>query len=79
MIRVSLTTLLLIYLAGMLALVCIAWVSAAWRRRSFERHASRHMLRCALCCFEFEDASDALLPGCPRCGSRNERRRRSRL
>ena len=79
MIRVSLTTLLLIYLAGMLVLVCIAWISAAWRRRAIERHALRHVLRCALCNFEFEDSSDALLPRCPRCSSRNERKRRARL
>ena len=39
----------------------------------------RHVLRCGMCAFQFEDKSVTLLPRCPRCGSLNERYRISRL
>jgi DNA-directed RNA polymerase subunit RPC12/RpoP len=39
----------------------------------------QHRLRCAICAFEFEDRTDALLPRCPHCGSLNERFRMERI
>jgi rRNA maturation endonuclease Nob1 len=48
-------------------------------RQRRERRAFRHVLRCGLCAFEFEDTTSTLLPRCPRCGSLNERYRLSRL
>jgi len=78
-IPVSLSSLVVIYLAAMLGLVFTAWLLHGWRRQRRERHAFRHVLRCSLCGFEFEDQTSTLLPRCPRCGSLNERYRLSRL
>lgn len=79
MIPVSLSLLIFVYLAAMLALVFGAWLLSEWRRQRRERAAFRHVVRCAICALEFEDPSDTLLPRCPRCGSLNERYRLSRL
>ena len=73
MIRVSLATLVTIYLLVFLAAVFLVWLSSEWNRRRRERKAFRYRLRCVICGFEFEDRTDTLLPRCPRCGSLNER------
>ena len=79
MIPVSLQWLIFVYLGLMLGLVFGAWIVSEWRRQRRERHAFRHVLRCVLCAFEFEDKSPTILPRCPRCGSLNERYPLSRL
>ncbi|HSI14247.1 MAG TPA: hypothetical protein VK961_19515 [Chthoniobacter sp.] len=79
MIPVSLHYLVLIYLSIMLGPILLAWVFYEWRRQRRERAAFRHVLRCSLCGFEFEDQTSTLLPRCPRCGSLNERYRPTRL
>ncbi|MDB6150021.1 MAG: hypothetical protein JWQ44_1469 [Chthoniobacter sp.] len=79
MIRVSLSYLLLIYLVLMLAPVFCAWLYNEWQRQRREKAAFRHVLRCTMCGFEFEDQTSTLLPRCPRCASLNERYRLSRL
>jgi uncharacterized paraquat-inducible protein A len=79
MIPVSLSYLVLIYLVLMLGPVFAAWLFTEWRRQRRERAAFRHVMRCPLCAFEFEDLTSALLPRCPRCGSLNERYKISRL
>jgi hypothetical protein len=73
MIRASLTMMVFAYLGGFLALIFGNWIFWNISRLRLERQALRHRLRCALCSLEFEDASDDLLPRCPRCGSLNER------
>ena len=73
MIRVSLTLLIFIYLTGFLTVIIALWVWSEWSRQRRERRAVRHRLRCAMCSFEFEDASETPLPRCPRCGNLNER------
>jgi uncharacterized paraquat-inducible protein A len=78
-IPVTLSYLVLIYLVLMLAPIVGAWLLTEWRRQRRERSAFRHVLRCALCAFEFEDKTAAILPRCPRCGCLNERTRLSRL
>ena len=75
MIRVSLTVLIFIYLALFLAAVFTLWIWFEWNRQHRERRAVRHRIRCSLCAFEFEDASEEPLPRCPRCASLNERER----
>jgi hypothetical protein len=72
-IRVSLATLVTIYLLLFLAAVFVFWIVGEWNRRRRERLALKHRLRCVICAFEFEDRTDALLPRCPHCGSLNER------
>lgn len=79
MIQISLSYLVLIYLVLMLAPVLCAWIANEWRRHRRERAAFRHVLRCNICAFSFQDKSGTLLPRCPRCGSLNERFRISRL
>lgn len=73
MIRVSLTLLIFIYLAAFLTIIFALWIWHECLRTRRERHAVRHRVRCAICSFEFEDASGEPLPRCPRCGSLNER------
>jgi hypothetical protein len=74
-ISVSLGYLIIIYLGIMLGPILSAWAFYEWRRQRREKAAFRHVLRCSLCGFEFEDKTPALLPRCPRCGSLNERLR----
>jgi hypothetical protein len=78
-IRVSLSYLVLICLVLMICPVLIAWLVNEWRRQHRERAAFRHVLRCGMCGFEFEDKTNELLVRCPRCASLNERYRISRL
>ncbi|HEX8297094.1 MAG TPA: hypothetical protein VF593_12390 [Chthoniobacteraceae bacterium] len=79
MIPVSLSYLVLIYLVLMLGPILCAWLFNEWRRQRRERAAFRHVVRCGMCGFEFEDASQTLLPRCPRCASLNERFKLSKL
>jgi rubrerythrin len=72
-IRVTLSTLVTVYLLLFLAAVFLLWLSSEWNRRRRERRALRYRLRCVICAFQFEDRTDALLPRCPQCGSLNER------
>jgi hypothetical protein len=79
MIPVSLDWLIFIYLGLTLALVFGTWLISEYRRQRRELLAFRHVLRCGICAFEFEDKSGAVLPRCPQCGSLNERFPLSRL
>ena len=79
MIQVSLSYLVLIYLVIMLGPIFCAWLFNEWVRQRREKAAFRHVMRCTLCAFEFEDKTSSLLPRCPRCGSLNERFKLSRL
>jgi hypothetical protein len=78
-IRVTLTALVAIYLLLFLAAVFLLWIVGEWNRRRRERRALRYRLVCAICAFEFEDRTTALLPRCPRCGSLNERFKPERI
>jgi len=73
MIRVSFSLLLLILLTLMLAPIVFVWLTNEFRRHRRERDAFRHVLRCTMCAFEFEDRTAAPLPRCPRCSALNER------
>jgi len=73
-------TVIRVTLTALVAIICcfpcggfLLWIFGEWNRRRRERHALRYRLRCAICAFEFEDRTAALLPRCPRCGSLNER------
>jgi hypothetical protein len=78
-IRVSLATLITIYLLLFLAAVFLLWIFGEWNRRRREQRALRYRLRCVICAFEFEDRTTTLLPRCPRCGSLNERFKLDRI
>ena len=79
MIRVDLSYLVLICLLLMMGPIFCAWLYNEWRRQRRERAAFRHVLRCNMCGFEFENQTSDLLVRCPRCASLNERYRISRL
>ena len=79
MIRVSLSILIFIYLFLFLATVFCTWIGYSMLRRKREAAKLRNRLRCTMCAFEFEDSTNSTLPGCPRCGSPNERYRFSTL
>ena len=79
MIRVTLSVLVLIYVALLLATVLGAWLFYGWTRHRREREAFQNILRCTRCGFEFEDKSPEALTACPHCGGMNERLRLSRL
>lgn len=79
MIRVSLSLLALIFLGMMLGPIFGLWLLNEFRHQRRERAAFRHVLRCAMCGFEFEDRSTEILPKCPRCASLNERFPYSRI
>ena len=73
MIRVDLSTLVLISLLIMLGPIVAAWLLNEYRRSKRERAAFQHVIQCRLCSFEFEDQGQEVLSRCPRCGSLNER------
>jgi len=72
MIRISLTTLLIVYVLFFGGLLCCAWLIHRWRLRLSKKHDLTHRVRCNLCGCEFEDQT-ATLPVCIRCGAINER------
>lgn len=73
MIRVSLSYLICFYLVLLLGPIFCSWLYYEWRRQRRERAAFRHVLRCSMCGYEFEDRTETLLPRCPRCAALNER------
>ncbi len=73
MIRVGLPWLVCIYLMVFLAAIFLVWIAYEMIRRLRENHAVRYRLQCGICGMEYEDRTSAVLPLCPRCGSRNER------
>lgn len=73
MIRVSLSTLICFYLVLLLGPIFCSWLFHEWRRQRRERAAFRHVMRCAMCGYEYEDRTETLLPRCPHCASLNER------
>lgn len=79
MIRISLSYLVLIYLALMVGPIFGVWLFSEWRRQRRERAAFRHVLRCSMCGLEFQDESSDLLARCPHCAALNERFDLSRL
>ena len=73
MIGASLSVLIFFYLFAFLAVVFTVWIATGLARKRREKQALRHRLCCTMCSCEFEDATETLLPRCPRCGTLNER------
>jgi hypothetical protein len=73
MIRISLDSLIVVYLAIVLgALFCI-WVVSEMRATRRERQRRRDMVICGICDHIFEERSERRLLNCPRCGALTER------
>jgi DNA-directed RNA polymerase subunit RPC12/RpoP len=73
MIRLSLSWMIMLYLAFFLVMISLVWLVYVFGRNRDERRFLRYRVRCRICANEFEDRSNAMLPKCPVCGSLNER------
>ena len=73
MFHTSLTTLILIYVAGALAAVLVAWVGAEMRRAREQRRARENEFLCRICGERFDEESKAEIIHCPHCDAANER------
>ncbi|MCB1076856.1 MAG: hypothetical protein KDM64_03415 [Verrucomicrobiae bacterium] len=73
MIRVTLDSLIIVYLAIVLgALFCI-WIFSEFKATRLERRRRRDFVICGICDHIFEDRSERRLLNCPRCGALTER------
>ena len=73
MIRVELTHLIMIYLAGLLGLLFAVWCATELARVMRERRVRKNFVICEVCDHVYEDASDGQFSQCPECGRMNER------
>ncbi len=73
MFRVTLTHLILIYMAVLLGILCFAWVVGELLRFRQDNRKRRSMVVCDICGHSFEDPSERELLACPSCGRLNER------
>ncbi len=73
MFRVSLESIIAIYLAVILCGVFFVWVAAEIFRRGREHRRRKYFVICSICDHVFEDPSENDLAECPRCGTMNER------
>ena len=75
MFRVTLTHLILIYMAVLLGILCFVWVVGEIVRFRQDKKKRRAMVVCHICSHSFEDPSERELLTCPKCGRLIERGR----
>ena len=69
MIRVSITSLVLVLVCTSAGLVLLLWLFGVWWRSRAEAILQKQSKQCPLCFFEFiKKTPDSLAP-CPRCGA----------
>lgn len=73
MIRISLDSLIIVYLAIALGLLFCVWVASEMFQSRRERQRRRDFVICGICDHVFEDRSERHLLNCPRCGALTER------
>lgn len=73
MIRISLDSLIVAYLAIPLGVLFCVWIAAEVNNQRRERRRRRDFVICGICDHIFEDRSDRRLLNCPRCGALTER------
>ncbi|MFK5921502.1 MAG: hypothetical protein QM496_04940 [Verrucomicrobiota bacterium] len=73
MFRVTLSHLILIYMAVLLGILCFAWLIGEVIRFRQDNRKRRSMVVCDICGHSFEDPSERELLTCPSCGRLNER------
>lgn len=73
MIRISLDSLIIVYLAIALGLLFCVWVASELFQSRRERQRRRDFVICGICDHVFEDRSEKHLLNCPRCGALTER------
>ena len=75
MFRVSLDSLIIVYLALLIGFLSLVWIAAEFTRMKRESRRRRDFIICGICDHIFEDRSENDLVRCPRCGALNERGR----
>jgi hypothetical protein len=75
MFRVSLDSLIIVYLALLIGFLSLVWIAAEIARLGRERRRRRDFIICGICDHIYEDRSENQLVNCPRCGALNERGR----
>lgn len=74
MIRTSLTSLIILNLAGVLGGLALLWAVRVGMERRRERARTKHQVVCSICGHVFEDAARAdTVVTCPACGRLVER------
>ena len=69
MIRVSVTSLVLLLIGVSAGTVLLLWFMDAFSRRRREARQNKGVCSCPLCFFEFHNPTKSQLPSCPRCGA----------
>jgi hypothetical protein len=72
MIRVSMTSLVLVLVCTSAGIVVLLWLLGEWRRSRREALLRSRSKKCPLCFFEFLTAPDLPRAPCPRCGAPTE-------
>ena len=75
MFRMTLDSLIVVYLVLLLGGLTLVWVAAEIFQRGREKRRRENYVVCNLCEHAFEDTSDDELAICPGCGALNERDR----
>jgi uncharacterized paraquat-inducible protein A len=74
MIRVSVTSLVLLLIGVSAGTVLLLWLMDAFRRQRNESRQQKRVCSCPLCFFDFTDQTDSQRPSCPRCGAPTSRK-----
>jgi uncharacterized paraquat-inducible protein A len=73
MIRVSLDSLIVVYLSLLLGALFCVWLASEFLATRKERRRRRDFVICGICDHIYEDRSERQIVSCPRCGALNER------
>ncbi|MCB1236163.1 MAG: hypothetical protein KDM91_13925 [Verrucomicrobiae bacterium] len=73
MIRVSLDSLIVVYLTLLLGILFLVWVGVELVSSRRQRRRRRDFVICGICDHIYEDRTERKLLNCPRCGALNER------
>lgn len=73
MIRVSVTSLVLLLIGLSTGTVLLLWYVDEYRKRRSDLIQKSKVFKCPLCFFDFTPASQSDIPPCPRCGAPSSR------
>jgi hypothetical protein len=73
MIRISLDSLIVVYLAIFLGVLFCVWVVGEFFNTRRARRRRRDFVICGICDHIYEDRTTRKIVSCPRCGALNER------
>ena len=73
MFRMTLDSLIVVYLVILLGGLFLVWVAAELFQRGRDKRRRKNFVVCGICELPFEDTSGEDLVSCPGCGALNER------